>query len=260
MKKIFLLFTVACVVASCDPTHEKISNDGHITIEELKAKSTVTVDKADNGKNGNVITCNTSAPVNAKWTIDGKDFLSNYARKKMKVERDEDGHYKDTPYKVYLNALCADGTVLRDSFEVNCQDITDELQKFWIYGENPTEQPPFVLASGDAGAGRFSDTEGKYLPYLSDEVYFGLKTLIFEITDAQEGPYIWGEGTGLTMRIMNGWWNPTFADDVVPKVGLWELPITDEIAKSCAKGGDGKDLDLLMTRGQITIKSVYYEE
>ena len=59
---------------------------------------------------------------------------------------------------------------------------------------------------------------------------------------------------------MNGWWSATYADNVPLKVGLWELPITDAMAKDCAKGGDSKDLDLLMTRGQVTIKSVYYEE
>ena len=33
MKKIFLLFVAVCALFACDPTHEKISNDGHITIE-----------------------------------------------------------------------------------------------------------------------------------------------------------------------------------------------------------------------------------
>ena len=40
------------------------------------------------------------------------------------------------------------------------------------------------------------------------------------------------------------------------------VEITDEIAKSCAPsdaGGEGKDLDLLMTRGKVKIKACYYE-
>ena len=245
MKKIFLLFAAVCALVACNATHEDISNGGHITVDELKAKSSVTVDKASSGQNGNVITCTTSAPVNAKWTIGGKDIVGNYAWKKMKLGE----------HTVTLTALCADGTELKADFPVSCQEITNPLEKYYIY-----QGEPFTLEAGDAAAGRFSDNEGKYLPYLTDEVYFGLKTLIFVITDAQEGPFIWGEGTGLTMRVMNGWWSTTYADDVVPTVGLWELPITEEIAKECASGGDGKDLDLLMTRGSITIKSVYYEE
>ena len=102
MKKIFLLFAAVCALFACDPTHEDISNGGHITVDELKAKSTVTVDKAASGQNGNVITCSTSAPVNAKWNIGGKEFFSNYAKKKMKLGE----------YIVKLTALCPDGTEL----------------------------------------------------------------------------------------------------------------------------------------------------
>ena len=262
MKKIFLLFTAVSMLFACDATHEDISNGGHITADELRAMSSVTVDKAPNGKNGNVITCTTSAPVNAKWSLGGKEFFNNYTRKKMKVNRDAAGNYVDTEHKVFLTALCADGTLLKDSFIINCQEITDPLQKFYIYGEDPAVQPPLTLGSGDAGAGRFSDNEGKGLPYISDDVYWGFKTLIFEITDAQEGKFIWGDDFGCTVRVMNGWWSATYADNVPLTTGLWELPITEDIAKDCARGngGSGKDLDLLMTRGTVTIKSVYYEE
>ena len=252
MKKIFLVFAAVSMLYACDPVHEDISNAGHISVDELKAKSTVTVDKAASGQNGNVITCSTSAPVNAKWTVGGKDLLGNYAWKKMKLGE----------HTVTLTALCADGTLLTTDFVVNCQEITDPLQKYYIYGEDPTAQPPLTLGPGDAGAGRFSDNEGKGLPYLSDDVYWGFKTLIIDITDAQEGQFIWGDDYGCTVRVMNGWWSATYADNVPLKVGLWELPITEDMAKDCARGngGGGKDLDLLMTRGQITIKSVYYEE
>ena len=70
MKKIFLVFAAVCTLFACDPTHEDIKNDGHITVDELKAMSSVTVDKAASGKNGNVITCKTSAPqckVDDRW-------------------------------------------------------------------------------------------------------------------------------------------------------------------------------------------------
>jgi hypothetical protein len=252
MKKIFLFFAAVTTLFACDPTHEDISNDGNITVDELKAMSSVTVDKDANGKWGNIITCTTSAPVNAKWTIDGKDALGNYTKKKMRVG----------DYTVILTGLCADGTEVKAEYPVSCEVETDPIKKKWFYGQDPAAQPEFWLESGDAAAGRFSDNEGKYFPYLDGATYFGLKTLVFEITAAEEGPFIWGEGTGLTMRVMNGWWSSTYAEDVVPTVGYWELPITQKMADECAStndGGAGKDLDLLMTRGKIKIKACYYE-
>jgi len=245
MKKIFLIFAAVCAFAACDPTHEDISNAGHITVDELRAKSSVTVDKSASGQNGNVITCTTSAPVNAKWDIGGKELLGNYAWKKMKLGE----------HVITLTGLCPDGTVVSTEYTVNCQEITDPLQKFYIYGEDPAAQPPFSPAAWDAAEMRFSDNEGKHFPYLSDDVYWGFKTLIFEITDAT--PDCVG-------RIMNGWWSARYDDnkDVQFTNGLWELPLTEAIAKDCARGngGAGKDLDLMVTSGSCTIKSVYYEE
>ena len=254
MKKIILLFVAAFAIIACDPTHEDISNGGHITVDELRAMSSVTVDKSASGQNGNVVTCTTSAPVNAKWTLGGKDLLGNYAWKKMKLGE----------HTVTLTALCADGTVLTTDYSVNCQEITDPLQKYFIYGEDPTAQPPFKPGAWDAAAMRFSDNEGKFtdihgnegfLPYLSDEVYWGFKTLIFDISDAT--PDCAG-------RIMNGWWSARYDDnkDVQFTNGLWELQLTEAIAKDCARGngGDGKDLDLMITSGSCQINAIYYEE
>ena len=112
MKKIlFLLVAAVCSFAACNPTHEDIGNAGHISIDELIAKTTVTVDKtADGTKNGNVVYCQTSAPVNAKWNIGGKEFIGNYAWKKMKVNWNQNGDYVKTPYTIVLTALCPDGT------------------------------------------------------------------------------------------------------------------------------------------------------
>lgn len=246
MKKIIFLFAaVVCALGACDPVHEDISNGGHITVDELKAMTTVTVDKASSGQNGNVVSCTTSAPVSAKWSIGGKNLVGNYAKKKMKIGE----------HTITLTALCADGTVLTADFPVNCMEITDPLQKFWIYGEDPEKQPAFSPAAWDAAEMRFSDNEGKHFPYLSDDVYFGKKTLIFEVTDASDD---------CVCRIMNGWWSARYDDekDVPIKKGLWEVQLTDAIAKDCARGngGGGKDLDIMVTAGSCTIKSVYYEE
>ena len=256
MKKIFLLFVAVCALFACDPTHEKISNDGHISIDELKAKTIVTVDKAASGLNGNVIICSTSAPVNAKWTIGGKDIVSNAARKKMKLGT----------HDVLMTALCPDGTVLTSTYQVECQEITDPLQKIYIYGDPAKGQEPAVLKLDETlnpvgSYGRFSDSEGTYFPFLSDDVYFGLKTLILDITDVQPGEGCWGMGYGPAMwRIMSGWWDGPYYDGEAPGVGLYELQITDKIAQDCAKGATAHDLGLMVTRGTVTIKSIYYEE
>ncbi|MBR3022740.1 MAG: hypothetical protein IKH59_10330 [Bacteroidaceae bacterium] len=254
MKKIlFLLIATVCAFAACEPIHEDFSNGGHITVDELKAKSTVTVDKSASGQNGNVITCSTSAPVNAKWNIGGKDFVGNYAWKKMKLG----------DYTVVLTALCADGTELTAEYPVKCEVITNALEKFYIYGNpaNPEEQP-FTAGAGDAAALRFSSTEGQHWPTIPDDVYFGQKTLIFEIKATTPGDHIWGGPSGdPIMRVMNGWWSTVYYDDVELKAGeLLEIPITEDLAKECAKGGEGRDMNLLIYRGTVTFGAVYYEE
>jgi len=243
MKKIFLIFAAVCALFACDPTHEDISNGGHISVDELKAKSTVTVDKAASGLNGNVVTCSTSAAVNAKWSIGGKEFLGNYATKKMKLG----------DFTVVLTALCADGTELTAEFPVSCQEITDPLQKFYIYGDVASfpEQTPFQPGAWDAAAMRFSSTEGAHLPTIPDDVYFGLKTLIFDVSDVS---------ADFDLKVMNGWWSNTYYDHVKWTSGLNELQITETMAKECAKGGEGRDLDLMLYSGSMTLNAVYYEE
>ena len=243
MKKIFLILVAVCAYVACDPIHEDVSNAGHITVDELKAKTSVTVDKAPSGQNGNVITCSTSAPVNAKWNIGGKEFIGNYAWKKMKLG----------DYTVTLTALCPDGTELTAEYPVSCQEITNALQKFYIYGdvENNPDQVPFQPGAWDAAAMRFSSTEGAHLPTIPDDVYFGLKTLIFDASDVS---------ADFDLKVMNGWWSNTYYDHVKWTSGLNELQITDTMAKECAKGGEGRDLDLMLYSGSMTLNSVYYEE
>ena len=243
MKKIILLFVAICAYVACDPTQEDFSNGGHITIDELKAKTTVTVDKAASGANGNCITCETLAPVNAKWNIGGKEFYSNYAWKKMKKGE----------HTVILTAVCPDGTELTAEYPVVCEEITDPLVKYYIYGDpaKAAEEPPFVPGAWDAAAMRFSSTEGAHLPTISDDIYYGLKTLIFDVSDVT---------ADFDLKVMNGWWSNTYYDHVKWVNGLNELQITETLAKECAKGGEGRDLDLMLYSGSMTLNSVYYEE
>ena len=244
MKKIFLIFAAVCVFIACDPVSEDFSNDGHITLDELLAKTTVKTDVAPDGQNGNVISCETLAPVNAKWTIGDKEFVGNFAKKKMKLGE----------YVVLLTAICADGTELTAQFPgIKCATITDPLQKFYIYGEDPTAQPPFKPGAWNAAAMRFSDSEGQHFPYLSDDVYWGFKTLIMDVSDATDD---------CTMMVHNGWWSNTYIDTMPIVNGPNEIQLTEAMAKDCAKGngGEGKDLQFLIKSGDCTVNSVYYEE
>ena len=243
MKKIlFLLVAAVCAFAACDPIHEDISNGGHITLDELKAKTSVTVDKSPSGQNGNVIICQTSAPVNAKWDFAGKELIGNYAWKKMKLG----------DHVVTLTALCPDGTELVAEYPVSCQEITDPLVKYYIYGgPDKPEDVPFQPGAWDAAAMRFSSTEGAHLPTIPDDVYFGLKTLIFDVSDVS---------ADFDLKVMNGWWSNTYYDHVKWESGLNELQITDVLAAECAKGGEGRDLDLMLYSGSMTLNAVYYEE
>ena len=241
MKKIILMFVAICAYAACDPGHEDIGNAGHISIDELKAKTSVTVDKAASGANGNVVTCSTSAAVNAKWDIGGKEFVGNFAWKKMKLG----------DYIVKMTALCADGTVLTADYPVSCQEVTNALEKFYIYGGDPVAEPPFQPGAWEAADMRFSSTEGRHLPTIPDDVYFGLKTLIVDVSDASPD---------CNVMVHNGWWSNTYIENWPLVSGQNELQITETIANECAKGGDGKDLQLLLKSGSFTLNSVYYEE
>ena len=127
----------------------------------------------------------------------------------------------------------------------------DNLQRVYIYGENPDWEPPFQPAAWDAAALRFSSTQGAHLPTIPDDVYFGLKTLIFDVSDVSED---------LDLKVMNGWWSNTYYDHVKWQSGTNELQITEQMAKECAMGGGGQDLNLMLYSGSMTLNAVYYEE
>lgn len=260
MKKIFLFLASMCFFVACDPVSEDIDDGGLITDiskeelqelraehqKELKEQSTVDV-------NGNVITCSTKASANAVWNIGGKSFLNNYAKKKMRLGN----------HSVMLIGLSDNGLLDTVSWEVEVTTITDPLTKYYIYGDPEKDEAPFKPAGWDAAAMRFSANEGKFtdingkegcsLPFLTDEVYFGKKTLIFDLSEVSDD---------CAGRIMNGWWSARYDgdQDVHWTNGLWELPITDAIANDCAQGGEGKDLDIMVTSGSMQVNAIYYEE
>ena len=169
----------------------------------------------------------------------------------------------NTPFKIKV----ASGQTVTKKFRfrmINCNETEavaertltltnpDPLVRYYIYGgPDRPDQTPFQPGAWDAAAMRFSDTEGSHLPTLPDEIYFGLKTLIFDVSDVS---------ADFDLKVMNGWWSATYYDHVKWKDGQNELQITQEIAGDCAKGGAGRDLDLMLYSGTMTLNAVYYEE
>jgi len=149
--------------------------------------------------------------------------------------------------------ISSDGTVFAEC-EVKVEALpveTPQIYKVWVYGENPQIEPPFSPVAWDAAAMRFSNTEGTHFRTLTDEEYNGLKTLIVDVSDATDD---------CLMKVTNGWWSATYADNVPVINGQMKIQITKKMAEDCAKGGDGKDLDLMLYGGSCTINSVYYME
>ena len=237
-------------------THIKDTETNSITIKAIYKTFGPKVAPGKEGEYGNVITCQTSAPVNAKWSFSGKEKIGNFASNKMKVDWDENGNLLPTDHIVTLTALCPDGTLLVTEYPVRCDKISNPLVKYYIYGDpnlDPSEepQPPFTPGAWDAAAMRFSSTEGAHLPTIPDDVYFGLKTLLFDVSDVTPD---------FDLKVMNGWWSNTYYDHVKWIDGVNELPITQTMADECAKGGEGRDRDLMLYSGSMLLKSVYYEE
>lgn len=125
-------------------------------------------------------------------------------------------------------------------------DDTTKYHKVYVYGEDSDLEPPFSPSAWDDAAMRFSNLYGKNFRYLTDDEYFGLKTLIIDVSDATDD---------CTMRVMNGWWAPVYADNVPVTNGQMKIQITEEMANDCAK-----DLVLMLVGGSCTINSVYYEQ
>ncbi len=150
-------------------------------------------------------------------------------------------------------ATWTDSNGMEWSFTVcgtEAKDIKPACQKVYIYGADPVQEPPFQPGSWDAAAMRFSSTEGAHLPTIPDDVYASLKTLIFDVSDVSPD---------FDLKVMNGWWSNTYYDHVVWEDGLNELQITETMANDCAKGGGGRDLDLMLYSGTVTLNAVYYE-
>ena len=151
-----------------------------------------------------------------------------------------------------------DSNGIKWSFTVNGTEATDivmvptsPLEKHYIYGgpDNPDQQPfqPTPWQSYDM---RFNLLEGNHFPTIPDDVYFGLKTIVVEVSDAS---------ADCTMKVVNGWWSETYYDNVPVVNGLNEVQITEQMANDCAKGGYARDLTLMLLSGSCTVNAVYYE-
>lgn len=143
-----------------------------------------------------------------------------------------------------------DGSIF-DVCKVTVKKEEIKYHKVYVYGEYPDYEPPFTPGAWDYSAMQFSSIWGTHFRTLTDYEYFNLKTLIFDVSDVS---------ADFDLRVINGWWSNTYYDHVVWKDGLNELQITEEIAKECATGSEGRELALMLTKGSCTINSVYYME
>lgn len=224
-----------------------------LTSEELDSKLTIT----QQDMNGNADSNGRFLKVSLDLPYNYLPFLTCEFEDGTKVPESETGVYlikgkkgETLTKKLHFRFMNCNQTEAVADREVTV--VVNDIQKTWIYGENPEWQPPFTVSALDAAALRFSDTEGLYLPTLSDEIYFGHKTLVIDVAEASDD---------CVARVMNGWWSNTYEDNIQITSGMkWEVPITEEMARDCARSGDGKDLNLLLTSGSCTIRSVYYEE
>lgn len=224
-----------------------------LTSEELDSKLTIT----QQDMNGNADSNGRFLKVSLDLPYNYLPFLTCEFEDGTKVPESETGVYlikgkkgETLTKKLHFRFMNCNQTEAVADREVTV--VVNDIQKTWIYGENPEWQPPFTVSAWDAAALRFSGNEGKYLPYLPDEFYFGHKTLIIDVSEASDD---------CVARVMNGWWSAVYEDNIQLSSGMkWEVQITEEMANDCARGAGGKDLNLLLTSGSCTIRSVYIEE
>ena len=224
-----------------------------LTNEELDSKLTITQQDRD----GNAVSTGRFLKVSLDLPYNYLPFLTCEFEDGTKVPESDAGVYvikgkkgETLTKKLRFRFMNCNQTEAVAEREVTV--VVNDIQKFWVYGENPDWQPPFTASAWDAAALRFSDTEGMYLPTLSDEIYYGHKTLVVDVSEASDD---------CVARVMNGWWSAVYEDNIQLSSGMkWEVQITEEMANDCAKSAGGRDLNFLLLSGSCTISSVYYEE
>ncbi len=235
MKKLLLSLAVVFAMAftACDPVEDFTENTaGNFTADQIDA--TLVQEGGSNLVKVTVHTPGTAQISNGKQTI-----KANYADLIMR----EVG-----ANTVYVKVLNAKGEIVEKQYPVTVNQLDHELPVL----ETIVWQGEQSCGGWDGASLRFSDSEGK-LPTLSDDVYDWMvgKKMCIDIKDVA--------GDGTTIRVTNGWWDPTYyADTEVHAGDKYVFEFTQAMADECKKGGIGKDL-LFVSNNGLTITKFYYE-
>ena len=235
MKKIML--SLAAVLAftftACEPVEDFTKNTASDYSEE-QINATLTQNGGDN-----LVEVTVHSHATAQISNGKQHFKANYAKVVMR-EMGENF--------IYIKLFNANGSITERQYPFEVTNMKYELPVL----ETIIWQGEQSCAGWDGAGLRFSDTEGKGLPTLSDDTYDWMvgKKLSLDISAVN--------GDGTTIRVTNGHWSKEYVSDTPVTPGKFQFEFTQEMCDQCKKGGEGKDL-LFVSNNGITITKFYFE-
>lgn len=176
--------------------------------------------------------------------LDGTGIITNDGFMRVKADR---GSVCEKEIRVWIVNCNNDTVSVTRNLTFN-MDLKPATQIIIYEDEEGAHAGPW-----DAAALRFSEYEGKYFPFITDEQYM-------ELIDNNLHVFVKEAEPGTTMRVMNAWWSAVYYDNMSVSTGDdWQFAVTEQMARDCKRSGGGKDLNLLVLTGSVTISKVYYE-
>lgn len=234
MRKIFLSMAaaLALVFTACDPVEDFTENTATIITNPEDVDVTWTQD-------GNKISVTVHSGTTAQIS-NGKQTLKTNSADIIMREVGAN--------TLYITLFNADGSTTVKEIPVQVPELNYELPIL----ETVVWQGEQSCGSWDGDGCRFSDSEGKGLPTLSDETYDWMvgKKMSLDISAVA--------GDGTTIRVTNGHWSKAYVEDTPIEPGKFQFEFTQEMADQCKKGGEGRDL-LFVSNNGYTITKFYFE-